>query len=178
MTCWMKAVSRYPASIMRVPGATRQGKFVRAPAHVTDIAPTTLALTQIEQPKGEYRGRQVIPMQGNSMVDVLTGRSDQVHETFRQGWELNGRRAIRLGDWKIVYANAPWGKDRWELFNLAQDRAKLNGLSEKHPEKLKELIAEYEHYAKRHGVKDFEGLASRPGYRNSLNYYKDLGEVL
>jgi arylsulfatase len=165
-------------SIMRVPGATRQGEFVRAPAHVTDIAPTILALAQIEQPKGEYRGRQVIPMQGNSMVDVLTGRSDQVHETFRQGWELNGRRAMRLGDWKIVYANAPWGKDRWELFNLAEDRAELNDLSETHPEKLKELIAEYEHYAKRNGVEDFEGLASRPGYSNSLNYYKDLDEVL
>lgn len=128
-------------SIMRVPGGKRQGEFVRAPAHVTDIAPTILALAQIEQPKGEYRGRQVIPMQGNSMVDVLTGRSDQVHETFRQGWELND-------------------------------------LSEKHPEKLKELIAEYEQYAKRNGVEDFEGLASRPGYSNSLNYYKDLDEVL
>lgn len=165
-------------SIMRVPGGKRQGEFVRAPAHVTDIAPTILALAQIEQPKGEYRGRQVIPMQGNSMVDVLTGRSDQVHETFRQGWELNGRRAMRVGDWKIVYANAPWGKDRWELFNVVEDRSELNDLSEKHPEKLKELIAEYEQYAKRNGVEDFEGLASRPGYSNSLNYYKDLDEVL
>ena len=78
----------------------------------------------------------------------------------------------------MAYLLCLGGKDRWELFNLAEDRSELNDLSEKHPEKLKELIAEYEQYAKRNGVEDFEGLASRPGYSNSLNYYKDLDEVL
>lgn len=112
------------------------------------------------------------------MVDMLAGRSDSVHDTFRQGWELNGRRAMRVGDWKIVYANAPWGKDRWELFNIAADRAELKDLAAEHPDKLKEMISEYEQYANRNGVMDFEGLASRPGYSNSLNYYKDLDESL
>lgn len=165
-------------SIVRLPGGKRQGEFVRAPAHVTDVAPTILALAQVEQPGEQYRGRDIVPMQGRSMVDMLAGRSDSVHDTFRQGWELNGRRAMRVGDWKIVYANAPWGKDRWELFNIAADRAELKDLAAEHPDKLKEMISEYEQYANRNGVMDFEGLASRPGYCNSLNYYKDLDESL
>lgn len=165
-------------SIVRLPGGKRQGEFVRAPAHVTDVAPTILALAQVEQPGEQYRGRDIVPMQGRSMVDMLAGRSDSVHDTFRQGWELNGRRAMRVGDWKIVYANAPWGKDRWELFNIAADRAELKDLAAEHPDKLKEMISEYEQYANRNGVMDFEGLASRPGYSNSLNYYKDLDESL
>lgn len=165
-------------SIVRLPGGKRQGEFVRAPAHVTDVAPTILALAQVEQPGEQYRGRDIVPMQGRSMVDMLAGRNDSVHDTFRQGWELNGRRAMRVGDWKIVYANAPWGKDRWELFNIAADRAELKDLAAEHPDKLKEMISEYEQYANRNGVMDFEGLASRPGYSNSLNYYKDLDESL
>lgn len=31
-------------------------------------------------------------------------------------WELDGRKALRKDDWKIVHANEPWG-GKWELHN-------------------------------------------------------------
>ena len=85
-----------------------------------------------------------------------------------------GRRAMRKGDWKIVEANAPWGKGRWELFNLAEDRGETRDVSAKFPEKLRELVAEYERYAKENGVVDVPNASLRKGYSNGLEYYRDL----
>ena len=48
-----------------------------------------------------------------------------------------GRRAIRVGDWKLVAA-----KDQpWALYDLRTDRAEQNDLSAKMPDKAKELAA-------------------------------------
>lgn len=60
--------------------------------------------------------------------------------------------------------------------DLANDRSELNNLASKRPEKLAELLAEYQRYAVENGVAEFEGLASRPGYSNSQNYYEDIND--
>lgn len=164
-------------AIFSLPDGSRKDVVSRAPAHVTDIAPTVLALAGVQQPGAEYQGRQVAQMQGRSMQALLTGQSAQVHPVFRRGWELNGRRAMRVGDWKIVQANKPWGSGEWELYDMVSDRSELHNLAGKHPEKLAELLAEYRRYAEQNGVVEFDGLAARPGYSNSLKYYEDLHEV-
>ena len=164
-------------AIFSLPEGRGQAAVSRAPAHVTDIAPTILELAGVERPGSSYRGREVALMQGTSMRPLLTGQSQTVHPVFRRGWELNGRRAMRVGDWKIVQANKPWGSGAWELYDLSRDRAELTDLAAQQPEKLKELLAEYERYTRENGVVDFEGLAARPGYSNSLKYYEDINEV-
>ncbi|RIX76887.1 arylsulfatase [Acidovorax cavernicola] len=164
-------------SIVSLPRDARKGAISRAPAHVTDIAPTLLELAAVKPPGTQYQGREVIAMQGRSMVRLLSGQSERVHEQFTRGWEMNGRRAMRVGDWKIVSANKPWGTGEWELYHLSTDRSELKNLAASQPAKLKELLAAYERYAKDNGVVDFEGLATRPGYSNSLNYYKDVDET-
>jgi len=164
-------------AIARVPHGLRKDVVSRAPAHVTDIAPTLLEVAGVKAPGTSYQGREVVEMQGHSMLGLLSGQRDHVHAQFKHGWELNGRRAMRVGDWKIVQANKPWGSGEWELYDLGRDRSELHNLAASHPDKLKELLAEYERYAKNNGVVEFEGLSTRAGYSNSLNYYKDVDEI-
>ena len=77
------------------------------------------------------------------------------------GWELFGRRAIRQGDWKIVWepAATPWEPrdpditdDRWRLYNLADDPSEQVDLAQQQPERLQSLIAEWQTYAQETGI--------------------------
>jgi arylsulfatase A-like enzyme len=163
-------IARLPAGLSERAG----GKPVHAPAHVTDIAPTLLQLAGVEHPGSSYKGREVVPLQGRSMLAHLSGQSDRVHDEFRMGWELLGRRAMRKGDWKIVEANPPWGKGRWELFDLAKDRGETRDLAAQHPDKLRELVAEYERFAKANGIVELPKASQSRGYSHGLDYYKDL----
>lgn len=164
-------------SIVVMPGSSPAGAISDVPAHVTDIAPTLLQLAGVEPVGSSYQGRSVVPMTGTSMVGLLSGQAERVHDNFSFGWELNGRRAFRKGDWKIVEANKPWGSGQWELYYIRDDRSELNNLAAKQPAKFDELLAAYRAYVKENGVVEFEGLAERKGYSNSLNYYKDMDVV-
>ena len=90
------------------------------------------------------------------------------------GWELGGRKALRKGDWKIVYANAPWGSGAWELYDVVRDRSESRDLAASNPAKLKELLDDWKRYVAETGTLEIEGLAERPGYSNAGKYYEDL----
>lgn len=154
-----------------VKGGAIKGQF----AHTMDVAPTLLELAGTTHPGTVYKGRDVLPIQGKSMLAWLTGSTPSVHPADHvQGWELGGRKAVRKGDWKLVYANKPWGSGAWELYDLSKDRAELNNLASSQPDKLKELLAAYETYTSENGVADIIGLAERPGFSNGREYYKDM----
>ena len=90
------------------------------------------------------------------------------------GWELGGRKALRKGDWKIVFANAPWGTNDWELFNVAEDRTESRNLAAANPQKLGERLVAWRDYVRETGTLEIPGLADRPGYSNGAKYYEDL----
>lgn len=162
-------------AIAAMPRHIAAGHTSGVPAHVTDIAPTFLEVAGLQPPGSTYRGQPVYPMQGNSMLAFLSGQAPQVHANgFSEGWELNGRKAMRQGDWKIVYANPPWGKGRWELYNVREDRTETNDVAKTHPDKLKALVALYDTYRRNNGVIDIPGLAERKGYSNGTHYYEDM----
>ena len=120
-------------------------------------------------------GVQQSPMEGTSMLAFLSGQTAQVHpHGFSAGWELNGRKAMRQGDWKIVQANPPWGTGRWELYNVREDREERNNVADRHPDRLKALVTAYETYRHDNGVIDIPGLAERKGYSNGTHYYQDM----
>jgi len=48
----------------------------------------------------------------------------------------------------------PFGTGEWELFNLKEDPAEMNDLSEKHLDRLEDMIARWEQYKKDNGVLD------------------------
>jgi len=63
-------------------------------------------------------------------------------------WEHEGNRAVRQGKWKLV-SKHPGG---WELYDLEADRTELHDLSAANPDKVKELSALYDAWAKRSNV--------------------------
>lgn len=165
------------ARLPKTAPARMAGERSPVPAHVTDIAPTLLELAGVRPPGTNYQGRTVVPMSGRSMLTFLSGSHNLVHDEFQMGWELMGRRAMRKGDWKIVEANDPWGNGSWELFNLADDRGETRNLAAAQPEKLKEMVAEYARFARENGIIEVPGIATRKGYSNGLDYYRDLEQA-
>jgi arylsulfatase len=127
---------------------------------VTDIAPTLLSLAGISQPQ-TYKGREILPFEGKSLVPVLSGQASEVHSPAEPiGTELFYRRALRKGDWKAVYlpkSDATYPRDgvgegKWQLFNLATDPAETSDLAQTEPGKLAELVADWDRYAAVKGV--------------------------
>ncbi len=153
----------------------RGGSVKREFAHVMDVAPTIFELAGAKHPGTEYNGREVLPLRGKSMLPYLQGKAKQVRgKDDAVGWELGGRKALRKGDWKIVYANQPWGAGDWELYNIARDRTESRNLAASQPAKLKEMLAEWKRYVAETGTLEIDNLANRPGYSNGAKYYEDL----
>jgi len=140
-----------------IPGGTIQRGMIT----VMDVLPTLLEVANVQH-STTFRGREVLPLRGSSMLPVLKGEKERLHdENYVMGWELFGRRAIRKGDWKIVFepSGIPWEpndpnviSDQWRLYNLATDPGEQINLATKEPEKLKELIAEWSNYSIETGV--------------------------
>ncbi len=122
-------------------------------ATVMDIMPTFLELAGTAHPGTEYRGRAVLPMKGRSMLPMLRGETDRVHPPDTvTGWELFGKRAIRQGDWKLLWEPEPYGPGSWQLYDLSVDPTESNDLSGAEPEVLQEMIGHWERYATENNV--------------------------
>jgi arylsulfatase len=139
--------------IVSGPGVKHTGNLNHAVLHVMDILPTLLETAGIEHPALK-EGSTVAAPQGKSMWPLLAGRELATRtDTDWLGWELFGNRAIRQGDWKLLYLlKGAGGTGDWELFNLKDDPAEMHDLSAKHPEKRQALLALWDEYVKRNGV--------------------------
>jgi len=120
---------------------------------VMDVVPTALELAGVEPPDGVYQGRPVARLEGASMLPFLRGEAPAVHPgDYVMGWELFGRRALRQGDWKLLWLWEPYGPERWQLFDLSRDPAETDDLAASEPDKLREMLALWAEYAARNGV--------------------------
>lgn len=134
------------------PGFERQQQVGTAFSTVMDIAPTVLELAGVEHP-AQYRGRDVEPIRGRSLLPYLSGKTEAVHDdTAGTGWELFGRYAIRQGDWKALHLPEPYGRGDWQLYDLSVDPGEIDDLAATHPDKLAELIVLWERYVSDTGV--------------------------
>lgn len=135
-------------------------RIARGYLSVTDVAPTLLDLAGLSQPTS-FKGRPILPFEGKSLVPVLENKAAEVRGPAEPvGTELFYRRALRKGDWKAVYIPKTGstyprdgaGEGKWQLFNLATDPAESKDLAASHAEKLAELVADWDSYAKAKGV--------------------------
>jgi len=113
----------YLPLVMRYPKRLPQGKVVRGFAHQTDIVPTLLDLAGIKVDT-HFDGRSLLPQ--------IDGKEPGAPYAIA---ETGYHRSIRDGDWKLIRGR----KGELELYNLANDPAEIEDLSEEEPEKAKEL---------------------------------------
>ena len=110
------------------------GKVYEQPVSALDILPTALAAAGAKAPDN---------LDGVDLVPYLTGKKRSApHDTLF--WRYNGQKAIRKGKWKLIRDLPPRLGKRVQLFDLENDIAEENDLSEKHPEVVAELTAAFE----------------------------------
>jgi arylsulfatase A-like enzyme len=121
-------IARWPKGI---PG----GRTTAHPSAFWDFLPTACELAGITPPTG---------IQGISYAPTLLGKNDQqsVHESlYWEFHELQGRRALRMGDWKLVqYGLKPGSFGNPELYHLATDPSETENLASREPALLKRLL--------------------------------------
>jgi len=139
--------------LVKLPGKqAKAGTINHSFFHVRDILPTLLDAAGVPHPQ-EIGGRKVLPLQGKSVLDLFAGKTQTAYAGADDvGYELFGLKAYFVGDWKILWMPKPFGKSAWELFDLKLDPAEMNDLSEKHPDRLKKMIARWDQYKKDNGV--------------------------
>jgi arylsulfatase A-like enzyme len=141
--------------LVKVPGKSKNaGMINHSFFHVRDITPTILDIAGVSHPR-EFEGREVHSLQGKSVLGLFTGKTQGAYAGADDvGYELFGLKAYFAGEWKILWMPEPFGTGEWELFNLSQDPAEMNDLSEQYPDRLDEMMALWEQYRTDNGVLD------------------------
>jgi arylsulfatase len=121
----------------------RSGSINKQPAHIVDVMATCVDVSGAEYPK-KNKGTDVIPMEGKSLLPVIQGE-EMAPRTF--GFEHERNRGYLKGKWKLVSAH--YRGNRWELYNIEEDRLEQNNLASEYPEIVEELAIEYEAWARR-----------------------------
>lgn len=154
--------------IIAGPGAEARG-ISSAFAYVTDIVPTLLELTGTTgaTPSGKH------PIGGRSLVPALRDVAVDIHPPQEAiGFETAGHAGVFKGGYKLVRVGAPDGDGQWRLFDLAKDPGETRDLAAEQPQRLAEMLADYDAYAARVGVREVPALYS-PTRQLLINYLYD-----
>ena len=127
--------------------------------HVCDIFPTVLDFAGVSRPDN-YNGNDLAPLYGNSAMKFLSGDNVQVRNTTLNPllFEMIECRAIIKGKWKAMMLQAPYADEPiWQLYDLSTDPVEKYDIASQQPEKLNELVKEWNEYAINVGYIKAEG---------------------
>ena len=125
---------------------TDPGLVSAIPFHIIDLLPTALSAAGIDLNSINTRdGSEKLP--GRDLISDLhaAGREPAQRKLF---FEHQGNRAVRAGRWKLV----AFDEHPWELHDFRVDRSEMNDLSAENPDKVKELSAAWEFWARKNHV--------------------------
>jgi arylsulfatase len=172
-------------------GIKAKGELRHHYHHCTDIVPTILDCCGVKFPD-EVDGVKQEPLVGVSMrYSFDDANAPTKKET--QYYEMLSTRGIWHKAWKASTEHGPmidkgkFNEDRWQLFNIEEDRAEAHDLADKHPEKVKELAALWLSEAKKYnalplndlgvvGIHELEYKAAKPADGRYV-YYPGTTEI-
>ena len=148
-------------------GIERRGAVTRQPGHIIDIMATFLEVAGIDYPES-FKGREIHPLEGKSLLPVLRGERRTGHEDLC--FHNFGNFAVRRDHWKLVSRNpndiehfkrwkypATPHEGKWELYDLAADRTEMKNRAGDHPEKVAELKAALRNWMDRTEIGESRG---------------------
>ena len=144
-------IVHWPAGL-RSPAPAAGPRITDCPAHVMDIVPTVCAATGVPCPQTR-RGRAIRQPSGISLLPACRGTPLAERPL---AFEHQEARGLRLGDWKLVWGKRQPDPVRWELYNLKTDRCEQHDLADKEPERLQQMILEWNRWARRVGAAPFD----------------------
>ncbi len=131
-----------------------KGEIRRQPGHLIDIMATITDISGADYPK-EYNGNEIVPVQGKSLLGVLTDNKEIERDAIY--FEHEGNRGLRYRKWKLVSRAYPQaGKFRntdeipmaqWALFDMEKDRTEMNNLADEYPEMVKAMAEKWQKWA-------------------------------
>ncbi len=116
--------------------------------HVMDLMPTLCDVAQANYPKNN-KGVAIQPPSGQSILPVLRGGTLADRDLC---FEHEGARALRHGDWKIVWGKRSTTPISWELYNLTSDPVELVDLASQYPDLVQAMSARWSQWADLVGV--------------------------
>jgi len=142
-------------------GIQAKGEIRNQYSFLTDIMPTALEVTGTKFLE-EVDGVKQMSLDGMSLMYSFN-KADAPSLRTTQYYEQLGNRAMYHDGWKAVTIHGnrmPWiiggtfdfEKDVWELYNLNEDFSETNNLAASNPDKLKELLAEWDSCAWKNNV--------------------------
>jgi arylsulfatase len=125
-------------------GIADRGGVRHTPGYLPDIMATILDLTGTDCPT-ERNGHPVPAAEGTTLAPAFEQDRPASRPMF---WEHEGNAAVRVGRWKLVRRYP----EPWELYDLDADRTELHDLAAAHPERVRDMAAQYDVWAQRCGV--------------------------
>jgi arylsulfatase A-like enzyme len=135
------------AAFIYYPRALPRPRIVDDEVSIRDIAPTLLEFAGVPWQGSSYADRSVEPITGRSLLPLLRGQERALPQRVN-GVELMGKYAIRVGAWKLLHMPPPYGSGGWQLYDLRHDLAESHDLAGARPDKLAELRADWDSYAR------------------------------
>lgn len=126
--------------------AAYDGQIRRNVCFLPDIMATFVEASGASYPE-TYDGYLIQPLEGKSMLETVSNPGAKLHDyIFGEHFD---NRYVRHGDWKAVKDQQ---SERWELYDIAKDRAETHDRSAEKPELTEKLIRKWDEWAETHRV--------------------------